>query len=61
MRIADRTDCFFVDSDMVPLMVQENILLSARRASLNQNEFHSLVQGVKGMVIGDLLDKTIRK
>jgi hypothetical protein len=61
MRIGERTDCFFVDSDMVPLMIQENLLSSARKTSLSQNEFHSLVQGVKGMVIGDLLDRTIRK
>lgn len=30
MRISERTDCFFVDSDLVPIMVQENLLASCR-------------------------------
>lgn len=28
---------------------------------MDSKDFHSLVQGVKGMVIGDMLDRTIRK
>jgi replication factor C subunit 1 len=28
---------------------------------MSQGEFHRLVEGVKGMVIGDMLDRTIRK
>jgi hypothetical protein len=46
---------------MVPLMVHENLLSSARKAPPSVKEFHSLVQGVEGFVIGDLLDRSIRK
>lgn len=61
MKISLRTDCFFVDSDLVPIMIHENLLTSARKTPLNPAEFHQLVEGVQGMVIGDMLDRTIRK
>jgi len=35
MKIQERIDCFFVDSDMVPLMVHESILLSAQKTKMN--------------------------
>ena len=31
MKISERNDCFFTDSDLVPLLVHENILPSARK------------------------------
>lgn len=61
MKINLRNDCFFVDSDLVPLLIHENLLSSARKTPMRVDEFHRLVEGVKGMVIGDMLDRTIRK
>jgi hypothetical protein len=46
---------------MVPLMIHENILNSTKKTKYSINEFHSLVEGIKGMAIGDMLDRTIRK
>ena len=61
MRISERTDCFFIDSDLVPLMVQENLLASNRKPKMDVRQFHSFVQGLEGIVIGDMLDRNIRK
>ena len=46
---------------MVPLLIHENILNSAKKTKYSLSEFHGVVVGLKGMVIGDLLDRTIRK
>lgn len=46
---------------MVPLMVQENLLTSNKRRQFGRSDLRSLVQGVEGMVLGDMLDRTIRK
>lgn len=54
-------ECFFIDSDIVPLMVHENLYSSAQKTPMNKSEFHGLVKGLKGIVVGDLLDKSIRK
>lgn len=61
MKISERTDCFFVDSDLVPLMVQENLISSNRKPKLDVKQFHSFVQGLEGIVIGDMIDRNIRK
>ena len=37
MKIQERTDCFFIDSDMVPLMIHENILNSAKKTKYTLN------------------------
>jgi replication factor C subunit 1 len=60
LRITERTDLFFVDSDLVPLIVHEN-LLASRKGPLNLKQLRSLAQGLKGMVLGDMLDRNIRK
>jgi replication factor C subunit 1 len=46
---------------MVPLMVHENILTSASKKPYDLQRLHNLVQGLKGFVVGDMLDRTIRK
>jgi len=61
LKISERVECFFVDSDMVPLMIHENILTSASKRPFDSSKFHKFVQGIKGFVIGDMLDRTIRK
>jgi hypothetical protein len=43
MKIQQRTECFFVDSDIVPIMVHENLLSSAAKTPLNPHDFHKLV------------------
>lgn len=43
MKIQQRTECFFVDSDIVPLMVHENLLTSASKMTLAPKDFHRLV------------------
>ena len=61
MKIPERTECFFVDSDIVPLMIHENLLTSNKKGKMNLQQFHSLVQGLEGFVVGDMLDRSIRK
>lgn len=62
MSIRDRLDCFFIDSDKVPIMVHENYMNSVKKCgNLKRNDFHRLVQATEGFVIGDQLDRTIRK
>jgi hypothetical protein len=61
MKISERTECFFVDSDLVPLVVHESILTSAKKGKMNIREMRNLVEGLNGFVIGDMLDRSIRK
>jgi hypothetical protein len=61
MKIRDRLDCYFIDSDMVPLMVHENYIASMKKDKLSKADFHKLVKATEGFVIGDILDKNIRK
>jgi hypothetical protein len=61
MRIAQRNDLFFVDSDIVPIMFHENLLASARKTPLTAGDFHRLVEGMTAMAVGDTLNRTIRK
>jgi hypothetical protein len=42
-------------------MVHENILNSAPKKPFDKERLHKLVQGLKGFVVGDMLDRTIRK
>ena len=61
MKISERNDCFFVDSDLVPLMVEENLLASSCKNKMTPAEFRSFTKGIEGLVIGDMLDRNIRK
>ena len=46
---------------MVPLMVHENLLSSARKSRVDRSYFHNVVEGLKGLTIADQLDRSIRK
>lgn len=61
LSISQRTDLFFIDSDLVPIMVHENLLASSRKPKMNTIQFHSFVKGLEGVVIGDMLDRMIRR
>lgn len=39
MTIRDRLDCFFVDSDLVPLLIHEHYLSSSTKTKLNTHEY----------------------
>lgn len=54
-------ECFFIDSDFVPLMIHENYLSSMKKGKLKNKEFHKLVMANDGFVLADLLDSRIRK
>lgn len=54
-------ECYFIDSDIVPIMVHENYLSSMKKGKLNKKEFHNLVKANDGFVLSDLLDTRIRK
>ena len=61
MTIWDKMECFFIDSDMVPIMVHQNYLGSMKKDKLNKKEFHNLVRATEGFVLGDQIDTKIRK
>ena len=44
MTISQRVDLAYVDSDMVPLMVQENYLSACPKKKFNSKDFSRLVQ-----------------
>ena len=60
MKIQERIDLGFVDSDFVPLMCQENYLSSCKR-NLNYQDFRNLVKATDSLVSGDIITKKIRK
>lgn len=61
MTVRDKLDCFFIDSDLVPLMVHQNYLGSMKNGKLNSKQFHNLVRATEGFVLADQIDKRIRK
>ena len=61
MTISQKIDLTFVDSDMVPLMVQENYLSACQKGKMNKKSFHKLVKATEGFVTSDLIDKKIMK
>ena len=46
LKVSERTDCFFIDSDIVPLMIHENILSSNRKGKMDRKQFRSFVEGI---------------
>jgi hypothetical protein len=44
MTISQRVDLAYVDSDMVPLMIQENYLSACPKKKLNLREFRKVVK-----------------
>lgn len=62
LKIRERINISFIDSDFVPLMCQENYLSSASKKPIKTaSEFHQIVKATEGFVEGDLLNKRIRK
>jgi len=45
---------------MVPIMVHENMLSSTKK-TFSDKDFHKVVEAMKGIAFGDMLDRTIRK
>lgn len=61
MTIRERLDCFFVDSNLMPLMIQENYLSSVQKGKLKRSDFHKIVLANKSFTLADVIDKNIRK
>lgn len=61
MTISQRIDLTYVDSDMVPLMVQENYLTACQKKKMNRKDMHQLVKATEGFVSADLIDKKIQR
>lgn len=61
MPLRERMDCFFIDSDFVPIMVHENYLSSVKKGKMNRKEFHKLVKANDAFVLADQIDTRIRK
>ena len=61
MTISQRVDLTFVDSDMVPLMVQENYLAACQKGKMNKKAFHNLVKATEGFVTADMIEKKIMR
>lgn len=60
MKIQERIDLGFVDSDLVPLMCQENYLSSCQK-NMKLSDFRNLVSASDSLVAGDMINKKIRK
>lgn len=54
-------DCFFIDSDFVPIMVHENYLTSMKKGKLTPQDFKKLVKANDAFVLADLIDTRVRK
>jgi replication factor C subunit 1 len=61
MPLRERMDCFFIDSDFVPIMVHENYLSSVKKGKMNRKDFHKLVKANDAFVLADQIDTRIRK
>jgi replication factor C subunit 1 len=62
LKIRERVNLSFVDSDMVPLLCQENYLASAsKNTNKSLESWKNIVQATESFVIGDMIDKSIRK
>ena len=65
LKIRERINIAFVDSDFVPLMCQENYLSSVskkkEKEKYSADEFRNIVKATEGFVTGDLINKKIRK
>lgn len=54
-------ECYYIDSDLVPIMIHENYLNSMKKGKLTKGGFHNLVKANEGFVLSDLIDTRIRK
>lgn len=61
MNLREKLDCFFVDSDLMPLMIHENLWASASKKKMNKRQFHNIVEATESLVISDILNKKIKK
>ncbi len=59
--LREKMDCFFIDSDMVPIMVHENYLNSVKKGKYDKKEFRKIVKANDGFVLADVIDTRIRK
>ncbi len=61
MSLNESMQCYFIDSDFVPLLVHENYLKSMKKGKLDKKDFHKLVKANDGFVLSDLINSRIRK
>ena len=59
MSIRDKIDLFFIDYDLIPLLVQENYLPNVGQSSVGDLE--KMVQAADQIATGDILNRKIRQ
>lgn len=60
MNISQRVETVFIDSDFVPLLVQENYL-SAAKKKMDKQQFHQICKATEGFVKADTYDRIIMR
>lgn len=61
MSISQRIELAFVDSEMVPLMVQENYLAACQKKKMGLEMFRKLVKATQSIARADVIDRTIMR
>jgi replication factor C subunit 1 len=61
MTIAQRVETAFIDSDFVPMLVQENYLSACPKKRMNKFEFHKVVKAAEAFAESDRYERIIMK
>lgn len=60
MSFRDKVDLFFIDYDLIPLLVQENYLSCYKNAKTKREEVASIAMASEYISMGDIIEKRIR-